>query len=494
MFAVTVALFVSVTTAGLTTFPTYYEDESWNYLAAFEGVKGNGFTWAAFGEGHAAFGVFAALVAPFVAASPFGAERTVRLISAGAGIVMLSGIYLCARRVAREWAWIAPALLVATPSIFIALRHGRSDVVAMALGAWALATAAWGWPLLSGVLTGLAASVHPLLMWVALPCAAFAATQQPRGLFRYGAGAALGVVPQGAWTLWHRDEIRTILSRYAVSTSFGNHNAAGVVHSLLEEPRRYLENVTGLNALSRGTQMIMFALLPVSVFLRRRAQHSVAMLTTTIAPVVAVALLVQTKSAFYVFHTLAFVAIVAAYGLAHLSGKLRGAAAVVTLIALATAMTGYVRNLRETASIITANDTTPVLASFLPRDALVVSPNLYAGLVRTRPDLHFFNYHALSTRPGWGLPACDAVAARLRALVEHDPRVVPERRPPPSKAYLIAESDEWLLWYLRQIYVETTDGDVHCLRHGPGSAITTLKVCKPGGAPCTETAVVRLPI
>ncbi len=80
-FLAAMILFVAPATVALTTYPPYYEDESWIYLAPFEALRGNGFSWAAFHEGTSSAGLFNALAFLFVRISPFAAEATVRLTS-----------------------------------------------------------------------------------------------------------------------------------------------------------------------------------------------------------------------------------------------------------------------------------------------------------------------------------------------------------------------------------------------------------------------------
>ena len=86
------------------------------------------------------------------------------------------------------------------------------------------------------------------------------------------------------------------------------------------------------------------------------------------------------------------------------------------------------------------------------------------------------------------------VSPASRTMIAGDVRGVPARHGPANEAHFIAPSDEWLLWYLRQIYVDSDATDVQCIRHAPGATERRLAVCKDHGAPCVETAIVRMPL
>jgi hypothetical protein len=262
LFAIVVAAYVWLTASGLLTFPRFYEDESWTYLAAFEGLRGNGFTWAAFGEGKPMVGLFSILVMPPLAMlSGIAPESALRIVAAGWGVAALSAAYACARRLAPSAAWVAPALMLATPSVFIATRYGRMDVVALALALWSLAAAAAGRPLLSGLGYGLSISVHPLFIWAAVPCLWLLNARVPGQAIRFVCAAAAGVAPQALWILANFADVQAIVRRHAVSSSIAADASGGIGRSVLAEPQRYLDYIIALPSLQQAAEFFAYILL-----------------------------------------------------------------------------------------------------------------------------------------------------------------------------------------------------------------------------------------
>jgi hypothetical protein len=487
------ALFVVLGTTALTTLPPYYEDESWTFVSMFEAVRGNGCSYAAFGEGQQMLGVFCGLLTPFVAISPLSPEATVRTIAGGAGLCVLLGAFAIARRHAPGQAWIAPAVILSTPSLFAALRYGRIDVFALALTLWALAAAGWNRPALSGVLSGLAVSVHPMFLWVAAPCLVYAVNDARRTALRYLAGAAIGVAPQVVWTVANWNDVRAVVQRFAVSSSLGAHSSAGLVSSVLAEPHRYRAYLDAVPVWSVPFQLIGYGVLPaVAIWFAVRARRA-EILVLTAAPILGLALLVQSKNPYYLYGPLAALAVVATYAAARLRPRVtKGIVALV--LAGATVATGhYATDAWNNRGMITAQEATAELAEHLPRGAVVIAPNLYAGLIRRRPDLRFFNYHALSLRPGWALPACEELPSRIRTLVAADGRVS-SRGPVPSEVYLVGASETILLAYLQQIYVHATIRDAQCMLSPPGGQVRRVPVCGSRSAPCAEIQISRMRI
>ena len=491
-FIATIVAFLALSATGLTTFPPYYEDETWNYMAVFEAVRGNGFTWAAFGEGRALLGVYSAVVTPFVAMSPWQPEQTVRMISVGAAVFVLVGAYVLGRRMAAPLAWLPPMVIFSTPILFTVLRYGRSDVVALAFGMWSVAAAAWNRPFFAGVLSGLAVSVHPLFVWLAAPGFAFSAQSESRGAVRYLAGGLLGIAPQLAWMVFNWDDARMILDRYAVSSSLGGHASSGMLSSLLEEPRRYRDYLRGLNAWNEVFQLLVYAGLPVIGVWYALSQRCVGVLSIAVAPILGAGLLVQGKNPYYIHNALAFLSAMVAFGASQLPSRARIGIAIIVLVAGGVSTVQYGKQAWDSRGVLTIGDTTAALAAHLPRDAMVIAPNLYGGLIAVRPDLHFFNYHALSLRP-WGLPACGALPARVRELVAHDARNHPPASEAVSDAYFIAQSESVLLAYLRQIYVRSNEDDVRCILEPTGGDTSHVTVCAAPRA-CLDFQIARMPI
>jgi hypothetical protein len=493
-FGATLVAFLSLSVAALTRFPPYYEDESWNYVAVFELLRGNGLTWAAFGDGRPLLGVFGALVAPFAAASPLQPEATVRAISIVAALCVLSGAFVLGRRLAPGLAWLPPMAIVSTPYLFSALRYGRNDVFALALAMWSLACAAWSRPAAAGALAGLAASVHPLFVWLAVPGLAWAARSGRPGVARYIGGGLAGILPHLAWIAINWDDVRAIIVRYAVSSSLGGHASSGLLRSVADEPRRYIEYVRAMGAWNIAVQGLVYVALTGAGLWHACKERSWPVVLLVVAPIAGTALLVQTKNPYYVYNVLACVSIVSAFGARHLAPRVRTAACLLVLAAGASSVVQYGRQAWDQRHEPTVDATTAALAARLPRDAVVIAPNLYAGLIASRPDLHFFNYHALSTRPGWGLPACAALPSRIRQLAADDPRPRPPAIARAHEAYFIAQSESLLLSYLQQIYVRSSAEDVRCMLEPAGGSTARMPVCAAAGTRCVEFQLARMPL
>jgi hypothetical protein len=480
-------LFILPCVAFPLTVPPFYEDESWTFVPVFEALRGNGFTWAAFGEGHAMLGVFCALVTPLVWLLPTGPEMGIRIVAAVFGLLSLAGIYVVARRVAPATAWIAPAAMVATPYLFTALRYGRNDVVALALAAWSVAAAAWNRPLWAGLLSALAVSVHPLFVWVALPCLAFlGADQRARQWSRYAFAGALGLLPQAVWMLLYWDEIRSIIARYFVSSSVAGDASTGILQSIAAEPSRYVAYIGSMGVWTRAFHGITYMLLPLSC-IGRAWKGARPVLVLAAAPVVALALLSQNKNPYYWYSALPFITVATAYAASMTSRHLRvGIAVFVVAAVTAATITRATQGAQQAPPAILA--LTRTLATSLPAGATVVAPNLYAGLIRERPDIQFFNYHGLSNKPVWGLPGCDKLSARLRELIAGDPR---HQRSGSRKVYFVAQSEPSLLAYLRQIYADASEADVACMLRNEVEPVRVAG-CREGGTPCGSILVSRV--
>ena len=490
LFAAVVLAFLAQTAAGSVSFPLYYEDESWTYLAVFEALRGNGLTWAAFGEGRPMLGTFLAAVTPIVAL-PIGPEAAVRVASAAWALLALAGAFVLGRRVTSSFAWVVPALMVATPSVLIAIRYGRTDVAALALTLWAIACAAHGRPLLAGVLSGFAVSAHPMFVWVAAPCLWFARTSGIRGLIRYTVGGCLGVVPQITWVAYNWTDLQTITSRFAVTSSLGSLASGGVFSSIANEPRRYLDYVATMPVWLLVAHITAYVALPV-IALRERASRWMT-LALIVPAALGLAILSQGKNPYYVYSVLPFAGVATARGLDSVRGQFRTVAAAAVAIAVLTGTGHTAVETWNSRNAVTAADMTEAFTSRLPAGAVVIAPNIYAGLIKRRPDIRFFNYHALSNRPGWGLPECADMPSRIRTLVEADPRPS-SRGTPPSEAHLIVLADWPLVRYLQLIYVEGSEDAARCLLASDAGPVSPVRICRDGGQPCSESVIARMRI
>jgi hypothetical protein len=484
------AAFIGCTAAGLLTYPPYYEDESWTYLAAFEALRGNGFTWAAFGDGSALAGVFYAIVTPALAILPATApEAAVRIVTAMWGVAALTGAFIVARRLAPSAAWIAPALMFATPYVFVATRYGRIDVVALALALWSIAAAARDRPLLSGLVFGIAASVHPLLAWAVVPCLWLLGMRDHVTVLRFATGVGVGAAPQVAWMLLNRDDVTAIVGRYAVSSSLGAEASGGIVHSVAAEPRRYVDYLLAQSPLQRMAQLFAYVALPLVGLAAgtNRGRLAAQVCALWMPPVLTLAVLSQNKNPYYLYTVLPFAGIASACAMAQLPRRLAFTVTVGVVGIGLLSSTQYVRETLSGAQRPTPADATAVLSDALPRSAVVIAPNYLAGIIRRRPDVDFFNYHALSGRPGWHLPACAQLRTSIAALIDRDSRI--QKPVSATVAYVVAPSEPALAAYLKQIYVNSTVADAHCLLSSSGGPLRHLRACTAAGGACDPLVV-----
>lgn len=492
LFGVTLAVFVAIAALALTSYPVLYEDEPWTYLAPFEAIRGNGFSWGAFGEAHSVLGVFNALVTPFMAISPFGPEESIRASSVIAMLVLLTGAFALTQRLAPGHGWVAPALIVGTHVTFVAGRYGRVDVVAAALAMWALYCAVSGKPSRAGVLSALAVSVQPVNVWLGLPCMAFA-WQQQDGPRRYVLGGMLGLVPQVAWVLYDLDGFRSVSGRYAISSSLGASASSGPLGSLLHEYQRFEAYVSSLALRDALLHFIAFVCLPLVAVVTSQGRRRIELLLLCVAPILALALLVQAKNPYYTFLLLEVLAVTAAIGVARLPGAIARTAALVLVAGVALNFGTFMDRAIDARGTPTSREAVPLIAEKLPHGALVFSWNLWAGLVDIRPDLHFFNYHSLSLRPGWVLPPCDQLDARILEVARNDRR----RHPSPEgiefrEAYFVSVANpEVFKNYIGNIYDDTPREEADCLLPDRDQEQQLLKVCGSAGHQCLDLLITR---
>jgi len=485
-FLATVALFTMPAVVALTTFPPYYEDESWLYLAVFERWRGNGFSWAAFHEGSSIFATFNAIGAALFAVSPFAPETTVRLIGFLFGLCSLAGIFLLARRIAGTSAYIAPVLLTLTPW-FSKIRFGRMDGVALAFAIWALVAATRGLPLLAGIFSGLACGIHPIFVWTGPVCIVLTAqTRCWRRFCYYVIGAVIGILPQLAWLGTHMADFRSIAAHYFVTSSV-SHGWLSWLVSLAGEWRRYASVAAGIPAL---------VLLPFIIGGSRRARgvERALLITLAIAPVLSLALLVQGKNPYYfVVYALPALAVVAAAGV---RGLPRPPTRLVCIVALCGCGVFYGYKAKKAAALPTVSRSVELLAAQIPPQAAVFSPLVYGGLIVRRPDLQFFTLHALSGRDGWHLPACSELPARIRSLLAEDPRATSRGSGKvPADVFFVlgpVANEDAFLWYLKQIYADATPADLQCIVGSRPPA--HIHVCGSDTAKCTNLYLVQRPL
>lgn len=209
------------------------------------------------------------------------------------------------------------------------------------------------------------------------------------------------------------------------------------------------------------------------------------------APFVFVAATIETKSAFYMQFVLLPLAVVAAYAVSHMPAAGRAVVAGIAVLAVTVVSLDRLEHANASRGTPTARDAVEVLSREVPRDAVVVIPNIYAGLLRTRPDVRVFNYHGLSFHPQWRLPDCSNLDDRLRTLLRDDARGSPERRDV-SEVYFVTYP--FFLAYLKSIYVEATDAHLRCMIGAPGTETRRFATCDAQGKRCIGVDVTRHPL
>jgi hypothetical protein len=484
IFLASLIVFCIPALIALTTYPPYYEDESWNYLSAFEALRGNGFSWAAFHEGHAALGTFNTIALLLTWPTPFTTEATVRIVSLLFSISCLAAVFLLARILNFSKAYVAPVVLNLTPLWYLRVRYGRNDCVALAFALWALVAAARTAPLTAGILSGLAVSVHPVFIWVGPVCLILLLNKRPlRDILRYAAGGVLGIAPQLAWVACDFASFRSISARYSYSSSL-NHGWAGWLLSLNSEWQRYRAYIAGLAPADLAVQAVVLLILPILAVLCFGRKQRPVIVALAAAPLLSLLLLVSAKLPLYLIYALPTLAVVSAAG----ANRLPTAAVRVACIAalLWTGIRHVDEGLRASREPTVA-ERVDLLSARLPAHATVFSPLIYGGLIRRRPDLRFFTYHALSNKPLWGLPPCGRVDHVIQSLINWDPRPVPARFLV-NEVYFVTWQDEDFLNYFKSIYTSATAADLGCI---VGSAKPlVIRACGADTKHCEETKIV----
>lgn len=473
-------------------YPAYYEDESWVFTPVFEFLRGNGFSMQAFGDrAPALLFVFSLFVTPLVAASPFEAETTVRLIAALGFSGLLLAAYFAARRFSPHSAILAPVFLLAVPLLFLSLRYGRPEAIGIPVSIAALAITFGGRAFAGGVVAGLAVSIHPLQLWIGAPAAvAVFGERRWRGLRDFVLGGMIGVAPQLIWIAAHFDAIREFSQRYFVSSSLAPGRIA-VIDSLLAEPARYLGYVQDAPLPDLALQAILFLVLPAIAVLSARGKQRAVLIALVVAPLIVLALLAQNKTPSYLGVAIPALAIVAASGARRVP---RRAALLICAALLVAVVMRHAQPAHLSGRQLRAHDVTRTVAAEIPSGSAVFSPLVSAGMILRRPDLRFFSYHALSVEAGgWRFPACEALPGRLAELVHGDVRRLSVRVSPPDAIYLVWDAAH-LLPHLQAIYGALGVEEMDCLVASDGSETRTLHVCGRDQASCADVNLTRIPM
>lgn len=488
-------LLLAFSVISLTGFPSFYEDESWVFLPSFEFLRGNGFSMEALGDRapnlFLSFNIFTLMFSSIIPTRP---EYAIRIASIVLMMVIMVASWATVARLNPRMAWLAPVVLVSVPLSFISLRYGRPETFADALSMSALACAAWKRFRMSGLLAGLAVSVHPVQMWVGLPCAMLAFQSGSwRYVGRFAVGGIVGILPQAGWTLAHLHDLPTITKRYFITSSLSSGRFA-MLDSLLLEKDRYVSYVASLGWFDRAVQIVFFVALPLASLFKRSSFERALLLAIWLGPCVALALFSQGKNYYYFVSAIPAWTVVAAAGASALP---RGLVASLALVSLAIVAVRNVGNLEAGRTAPQVADIVDSLSAELPPGAAVFSTLRYAGLVRLRPDLRFYAYHALSTRSdGWTYPHCNHIKQRLRDILAEGrrPSSIHAPHPQPHSVSFVSV-DTWpLINYLRQIYNPVSPEDVACLLDEAKSKTVTKTFCDKLNAQCISLSLTTLPL
>lgn len=473
-----------------TTYPGYYEDEGWVYLPVFELLRGNGVSYGALDQGQIPNPAFALISSVLIAFLPFGPVLSVRVLSCVYGLCYLGGVYVLTKRLAPKGAIYAAAIFISVPLVFLTSRYGRVDFLAAALGLWALASAHAKRPLIAGTLAAMSICTHPVMLWIALPAAAWIwRMDRPyRALLLFVLPLAVCGLMQLVWITFNWDATHAIVKKYFVTASIGEADSASrLAASLAAEPARYVAYWTALTLADKYVHvLLLFAALAGCVF--AASETLWPMVLAVICAVTSIAALVGSKNPYYLVHVVPILTVVSGIAVARAP---RGV--VLALIVLSVAWVAF-RHVPAAFAAAMHHSTAMVQVQIeqrLPQGAVVVSPMLYAGLIRSRPDLRFYSYHALSDREGWRLPTCQDIPRRIRRVVASDARPSSIRLPPPREVYFLAHP-MGQLGYLRLIYLDTDPQIVACLAEGEKLDVPAEASCQrftPGK--CFATGITR---
>ena len=367
------------------------------------------------------------------------------------------------------------------PLFYGALRYGRLEAIALVLASGAIAAALSRRFLLAGVLSAFAACVHPIMVWIGLPCLlAAASTGAWPTIARYvGAGLA-GMAPQTLWTLFEAPP----LYKYMVSSSISS-GRFEVIESILHEPQRYAAFLSTLSPSALVLLALIVVLAAAGIVASRGWTRWIA-LSIALGPFVALAIFSLSKNPYYFVGALPALAPIAALGASRLPRY--------GSIGLAAALIGYTAftqapDIWRVRSAPTVMDVNAELARTLPQDAVVFAPMREAGIIDLRPDLRLYSFHALAPADSWEAPACADIDRRIREIVAADRRAT-SRGDAPDEAYLIMFGMPWVN-YVSSIYGPAGER-LACLWEAPGITSAATQICRQGQ--CDLLDVRRRPL
>lgn len=481
LVVVAILIYLLPTAIAPLTFPAVYEDEPWVFLPMMEFARGNGLSFAALGEGQSPSLIFGALTAPIFWISPLDANITIRLLSAAACVCVLLAAYSIALQLGARTAFVAPAALLVLPMIYGALRYGRIEAIALALGGGAIAAALSRRFVLAGVLSAFVVSVHPIMVWIGVPCLiAIISARSWTSLWRYiGAGSA-GLLPQILWTAF----VAAPLYKYMVSSSISS-GRFEVFDSLLSEPSRYAAFYNSLNPTGVALLTLILVLSALGIASAKGSTRWLA-LSLVLSPLAALSLFSLSKNPYYFVVVFPSMAVAAALGASKLPRL--GAVGLAAALIGHTVLT-HAPDIWRARSAPTVIEVNTALARTLPHGAVVFSPLREAGVIDLRPDLRFYSFHALSDANSWNPPDCASLDARIRAVVAADARSTSEMSPP-TEAYLVMFGMPWTN-YMAGIYGQRAE-QMTCLWERPDIVRSITQICHAGH--CDALDVRRRPL
>ncbi len=473
------------------TFPTYYDDESWTYLPVFEALRGNGFSFAALGANHVLFIVSDVLLWPIARLSVFSPEITVRLSGTLVGTALILAVWQLGKRLVRGTAFVAPALLVMVPLAFTTYRYGRIDALALALGVWAAVLAVDRKPV-SGALVSLAVCVHPMMIWC-IPFCVFMMSRDRniRPILMFAAFGILALLPQIIWFIAYRDELLVFAHKFVVSSSIapGRSFATQIVPLVAGEWMQLSDYVGQLSSGDKVLESILIAApMLLSVYRNR------LLCTLLVIPVLlCLTFLFRLKNPYYLIFLVPVVVIVAAHGISLLPRRFAVVATVVALTATLIHLMGGLTQAESAAGIVSFKE---AIEPDLPKQAIVFGPAILGGIIRDRPDLQFFTYHALSDRSGWGYPStCAQLDARFRERIADDPRPTSRRTGAASNTVFLAGASPFdIVGYLKLIWPNLSLEEANCILHSPGETIERIPLRCADGKICGTATLATRPL
>jgi hypothetical protein len=473
------------------TFPAYYDDESWTYLPVFEALRGNGFSFAALGANHVLFIVSDVLLWPIVRLSVFSPEITVRLSGTLIGAALLLGVWQLSKRVSRDAAFVAPALLVMVPLAFTTYRYGRVDALALALGIWAAVLAFDRRPV-SGALAALAICVGPIMICCVPFCVFMLCRDRNiRQIVLFILFGTLALLPQLIWFIAYREELLAFSQKFMVSSSIapGRSFLTQLFPLVAGEWTQFSDYMSQLSLSDKVAQSLLIIAPVLLSAYRKRLLCALLVLPVLLC----LTFLFRLKNPYYLIFLVPSVVVVAAHGLSLLPRRFAIAATMIALTATAFHLVGGLTQAQSAAGISAFKE---AIEPRLPQQAVIFGPAILGGIIHDRPDLRFFTYHALSDRSRWVYPSsCAQLDARFRERIANDPRPTSHRIAAASDTVFLAGVSPFdVMGYLKLIWPNLSPEEGDCILHSPGETVQQIPLRCADGRTCGMATLATRPL